>query len=140
MVGVNNRPLSFWCFGSQGTVVWGRRSESWERGGREGTGVVRQADDRMDIKREFSTSDTVWFIERNKRTLAECISAQLLGSAREEAGECKDAIPLLTLCRLYKQDGYLICKGQLLVNHVGAINLMGGKIHAILVSTEGVHN
>ena len=49
-------------------------------------------------------------------------------------------IPQMVVVRGQSAAGYLICKGQLLVNHVGTINLMGGKIHAILVSTEGVHN
>ena len=38
----------------------------------------------MDVGREFGPSETVWFIERNKKMLVDCISVRLLG-AREEA-------------------------------------------------------
>ena len=57
------------------------------------------------MSNEFGPSDTVWFIER-KKTLADCISARLLGSTREEADgwlddslgvAYKGVIPLLTL-------------------------------------------
>ena len=51
------------------------------------------------MSNEFGPSGTVRFAERNKRTLRDCISARLLGSAREEAGEWVEDLLVLNVAR-----------------------------------------